>query len=269
MPLPRFGFEAEFNTDITPLVVPLYNGGFATTTEVHPWHCHCDTCDFRRIRAFHFQTDSSCGGEVITRIFDSTGAAFTDACYALQKAAVDHDVEPGQRAGFHVHVETAHVPAHLRILAFGNFRRWEGTLMGIGGGVVTTNRGFNQSLANELCEFDMHSDSEAFDYHYDNDRHSNLCVSTEHGTWEFRLWNSTRSAWRMRLYVQLSRLWLAEADAIAGIANPRSPYDYDGGSARDLADCLHNLGHFTAAADLRRQLDYRETAQRHWPQLTV
>lgn len=42
------------------------------------------------------------------------------------------------------------------------------------------------------------------DYHHASDRHSNLNVRTRHDTWEFRLWNSTRSAWRMELFARLS-----------------------------------------------------------------
>lgn len=45
------------------------------------------------------------------------------------------------------------------------------------------------------------------------DRHSSLNLRTNHGTWEFRLWNSTRSAWRMEMFCHLS-LALVEPDVI-------------------------------------------------------
>lgn len=40
--------------------------------------------------------------------------------------------------------------------------------------------------------------------HEGRDRHSFLNVSTNHPTWEFRLWNSTRSAWRMDMHSRVS-----------------------------------------------------------------
>jgi hypothetical protein len=37
---------------------------------------------------------------------------------------------------------------------------------------------------------------------HDWDRHSNLATRTRHNTWEFRVFNSTRAAWRMELWVR-------------------------------------------------------------------
>lgn len=40
------------------------------------------------------------------------------------------------------------------------------------------------------------------------DRHANLAVRTRHNTWEFRLFNSTRTAWRMELWCQIARAFM-------------------------------------------------------------
>lgn len=63
----------------------------------------------------------------------------------------------------------------------------------------------------------------------EHDRHSFLATHTRHNTWEFRLWNSTRVAWRMELFVELSRLFVSPEfnDRLAGISYGEDPEKND------------------------------------------
>lgn len=94
------------------------------------------------------------------------------------------------------------------------------------------------------------------DIHYDNDRHTNLNIATRHGTWEFRLWNSTRSSWRMDLFTLLSDAWVnQEFIRCLAVELPTGDVAVD---ARTLQVCLDLAGELAAAALLDRQLAYLE-----------
>lgn len=176
-----------------------------------------------------------------------------DAWQALQDAAVEFDAEPGTRSGFHVHVGVDHLDEALKIKAVYNLCRWETLLYDLAAGSLPVGaRSENQLYRNnhliraqEL--FDSHrrmntrnggrretrdgivydtvddyplQRAEVTDLHTalyrvarDADRHSSLNLRTNHGTWEYRLWNSTRSAWRMEMFCHMS-LALVEPDVI-------------------------------------------------------
>jgi hypothetical protein len=49
---------------------------------------------------------------------------------------------------------------------------------------------------------------ELLTYSMGQDRHSNLATQTRHNTWEFRVFNSTRAAWRMELWCEMARAFM-------------------------------------------------------------
>ena len=59
-------------------------------------------------------------------------------------------------------------------------------------------------------ELDESGRMQLMDMHSGNDRHSNLNIAGggRRPTWEFRLWNSTRSAWRMRMFCGISKAFM-------------------------------------------------------------
>jgi hypothetical protein len=265
-----FGFEAEFENNVEPVLDALHHRGLAGDANLHGYHCRCETCDFDSSWAFRGQSDSSCGGEIISGIcddFDEGRAWMT----SLQAVAVDADAEPSLRAGFHVHVGIAPMDREFgfygRALALWNYLRWENLLGDIASGRWPGVRGFNDRLTSALSPYDeglhrllddglppwqqpyhqmaggYHSSGPvdvawleefsadvygrdvaikqwAYDTTFMNvDRHSWLNIRTRNErTFEFRLWNSTRSAWRMEAFVRTSLLFV-NPEATLDLAN--------------------------------------------------
>jgi hypothetical protein len=106
----------------------------------------------------------------------------------------------------------------------------------------------------------------AVEFHAMADRHSNLNISTGHGTWEYRLWNSTRSAWRMQLWIRLSLALMDENVYNAMYEAPMDDVTLDGflGIISEHSDIdTYNL--------LARQVSYLETLTEevHYAPLTA
>ena len=179
---------------------------------------------------FRMQHDSSTGAdgaEVISNIltsWDEAGHLFS----ALQIAAVDSDAEPGLQAGFHVHVNVERMSIADKEDIFWNFMRWEDTLAVLAGGPHGYVRNFNRTVRNELAAvaeevefvpyhpFPLRPD-ELWYFMVQFDRHVTL-NPTPSRTMEFRLWNATRSAWRMELFCRLSQI-LCNLDFIRTLDN--------------------------------------------------
>jgi hypothetical protein len=252
-----FGFEAEFATEASPLVTELHRMGFTGSGTMHNYTCDCDVCairfddydgdpdyfheDIYRLRAKY---DSSCGGEIISKVFDNVEQAI-QSFDAIQQAALITDTEPGLQAGFHVHVGRRHLTKEQRGRLVMAMTLWENVLFDIAAGRWPHNRGWNVSLLTlmhhqfrsealthglpistidhglleqllEKITGTMHERTfyrSIADEHQEVDRHSTMAFSPRWPTMEFRLWNSTRAAWRMELWCRLSRL-LANPDFV-------------------------------------------------------
>lgn len=255
-----FGFEAEFQTNVQPLVARLHDAGLCGSPEMHRYHCGCEYCGWENGYAFRAQTDSSCGGEVITDIQYDVDEA-RDIMVALQEHAVEVDAEPSLDAGLHVHVGAPPPGSHQRADAFWAYLRWEEVLGSfVAPGRWPSMRAANRRTASDLRDinpgrtWDWHDailDSDLIgltppwrtasarrqgvpfnplwveervdtndaamlgvkylieEHARDLDRHSWLNLSTRgYNTFEFRLWNATRVAWRMEMFVRASLLFM-------------------------------------------------------------
>lgn len=243
-----FGFEAEFDQNAAEVAAHLHRMNptnlLIATPDLHRYHCECTACavatdGMNRIYPFRAQTDSSCSGEVISKVFETMDEA-RPFMEALQEAAVEVDATPGYNAGFHVHVMIPREdPEFSRAARFYEFIRREPAFVWLARGrfemLRQMNRSVNDMLSARYEDIAMnvptrprltitnlrtvalnHVESvddpvykadikqSLYRGHRNNDRHSNLSVHTRHDTWEFRLWNSTRSAWRMELFCWLS-----------------------------------------------------------------
>jgi hypothetical protein len=91
------------------------------------------------------------------------------------------------------------------------------------------------------------------------DRHACLSLVTRHNTTEFRLWNSTRSAWRMELFCGLSRAWMDPA--FVGRLNRKREYagQHEGNAdAIAFQDALASIpGHERTAELFMRQIEFQ------------
>ena len=108
--------------------------------------------------------------------------------------------------------------------------------------------------------------------HRGNDRHTNLNVGARRAvTWEFRLWNSTRAAWRMEMYCEMSKAFM-DPDFIAVLATLDPPQRFRRVSAglNLLAEAADRSGYATLPEHILRQAYYLEEKAEHAPQqLTI
>jgi len=204
----------------------------------------------------------------------------------LERSAVEVDAEPGWTAGFHVHVSMNGASHTDRQRMLWRFMEWEPVLMYIARGRFPGMREMNTSLATahgpwirRSCDingyaYDVYygaADGDRYtghyvtrpnatlrgalhDHHSEADRHSNLNVRTRYNTWEMRLWNSTRSAWRMQLWCELSLAFLTPTVS-ASLPRPSPPESLEE-NADKLIAALRNAGNPIAADLLARQQQY-------------
>lgn len=183
----------------------------------------------------------------------------------LQRIAVDNDAEPGDRAGFHVHVNRSGLTHSEFLRSCWQFTRWEHALMKLANGPLGNVRGFNSLVVAGVKNYwedygvddltvilnePLSSGNEAaLDYCVRAmDRHANISVHSPHETIEYRLWNSTRSAWRMELHVRVSQAMTAPqfTAALANVEVGYDPFDsWAPGNRREAID--RDLNNFICA----------------------
>ena len=277
-----FGIEAEYDRNSAALIAALHREGFAASDTLHSYHCDCSSCDGPSI--FRGQQDSTCSGEIISTIFTLKSSPWKPAIEALETLAVEVDAEPGFDSGLHVHVGTEHLTFHKKAQALWAFMRWEGTLARLASGRFPVIRNNNQSMqsaladilyvqseglevpdrANSLTRMQVIEDSgfagiakravlhEAMSI----DRHVALSTATRFNTWEFRLWNSTRSAWRMELFVRLSMALVDPEVTLRMLEVER-----DSLTTGTLRGLMYSAGYRKCATLIERQEEYMGRAQ--------
>lgn len=297
-----FGFECEMETGAQELTVSLYGEDHEQLIGVdhlHGYHCDCPSCVFNPSRRQPFdlraQTDSSCSGELISRVFASMVEA-RPVMEKIQEHAILVDAIPGFSAGFHVHVGMSSMGRRERAPMFFEFLRFEPLLTFLATGrwvqLRENNASVRQTLAytladtanfrrsdyNDMTERQIseclntirngmdfaYSRENLLEVHVHNDRHSNLAVRTRHETWEFRIFNSTRSAWRMELWCGLARAMVDPvfSSLLSGIENPAPTTD----TLEAFVQALSDSGNSETAELAARQIGYRATkAQRVAP----
>lgn len=248
------------------------------------WHCACDFCQLDSGFLFRAQTDSSCSGEIITRVLhhDPANRLHDAHVFAiLQEAAVTVDAEPGMNAGMHVHVGADHMNLRAKREAFWAFLRYEPLLQRLAQGRFMQHRSGNNAVR-DLCSYALQSYSNSggstaevmaeieagdgtdalpcaqetvLNEHLNHDRHSNLNLNTGHRTWEYRLWNSTRSAWRMELFTRLS-VALVDPGVVAAMNATELPQRFTRNAADRFAVLLHDAEHERCAELVDRQATY-------------
>lgn len=283
-----YGFEAEFMSNAAAVLAALHERGLAGDRTLHGYHCDCDYCAFGNGFPFRGQSDSSCSGEIISDVLgteeDDEYCDHHALMCALADSAVEVDAEPGLNSGFHVHVGVNNLTPGNLADALWQFIRWEPVLARIAGGRWSDRRdGMNRAVRDVtsnvyvdygggrlttggIAELEARLDSEEVDRfvrdlfycHLNNDRHSNLNISQRaHPTWEFRLWNSTRSAWRMGLFCGLS-MALVDPSVVNGLAklSPPTRISRPSTGIDSIALACANGGHDGTAELLERQAAY-------------
>lgn len=294
-----YGYEAEFDVNATSVIHRLYELDLAGADHLHGYHCDCESCWFRNGWAFRGQTDSSCSGEIISDIMGSNeeyeqrynSSQEWMLMRQLADAAVEVDAEPGLRSGFHVHVATFELSSDQLADSFYQYLRWEPTLTRVASARWAEQRQNNRAVRSEsgydyelivgeplsnrsLANHDLDSEfrHSMLQQHRRRDRHSNLNVGQRgHPTWEFRLWNSTRAAWRMAMFCDLSKAFMDPlfVRAIAEV-NPPQRFRRPSAGINLLADTADHCGYRDLPERLLRQAYYLDEKAGEAPmQLTI
>lgn len=310
--LTTFGWEQEFESGAAELTRELYDRELVRDAELHSYHCDCRGC--MGSHPLHAQHDSSCSGEIISRVYahgslDRSAyevqyhVGATEIFPQVQEAAVAVDAEPGYRAGFHVHVGITQLPVEVRADALWAFLKWEPVLQVLASGRYESQRdGMNSSSRSvhngwlqNLCRsygltierggitalmvaLEGNDDfgyikNRTLEFNNESDRHSNLNTRTANRqTFEYRLWNSTRSAWRCDLFTRLTvalvdPVVVEDLNEVPGVAR------FGNNHAEALTEILAGAGHDRAAELAQRQFDYatrvRENASIAGMSLTI
>jgi len=214
-----FGFELEFeeNAELVANHLFKHTEGLIGKPGLCRYHCDCNYCYNTNI-PLRAQTDSSCSGEIISNIMLSEDMSKLPQLLSdIQTAAVEVDAVPGFSSGMHVHVARPRLDNVTRGEMVEIIAGLEGRLQSLARGRFEMHRSNNTRIVDAVNDIRYDWDSYGkedydswHDYLYvrynDMDRHINLCTRTRHNTWEFRIWNSTRSAWRMEMNIRLSLL---------------------------------------------------------------
>lgn len=231
------GFECEIDgvniNHITPVLVDrhLWNySGESDEPEAHYNHCDCDACTWgASLLRPHY--DCTCDGEIVSDILEwpspESEALLTELAYILSAAGV----QPGKRAGFHVHVEhnlddlddrysddawcweCDTEPRHCdcgeygllsydtdqRVQKMTDYFTWyEQQIAVFAKQSLDTVRNYNHWLSSPEP-----SGVRRFVKH-DMPPSKGMTLALRDETWEFRIWNSVTEAWRMHLAIEMS-----------------------------------------------------------------
>lgn len=218
-----FGIELEFaNSRMGDEVAyALNSAGLSRSSTMHQYHCACEYCRYEFGHEGNWlkvQSDSSCGGEVISSplSWDGTPNPWT----LMQELATifkDLDIEVDQRCGMHVHVFARDLTARMLGRLYELTEHHEATMFRLACGRQARHRGygngfnycrplsaFNNKLelkALQKAKTAAVRDSAVAKMKYVA---ANLMPLDNLGTVEFRLFEGTRSARRMRLYSVIS-----------------------------------------------------------------
>lgn len=218
------GWELEVSGGARNALDGLRAFGLTGHDHYHGYHCGCDACQPRPFygtdqRWFKTQQDCTADGEIISGIFDYGSTEFEEAVigqgHVLLKA---HGVRTSGGVGNHVHVGRENLDpagtARLERL----FGRYGESLREIAAAGHDDMRGYNGRLTIPRASDPL------WTAEYDDAANSwggllaqagttGHCLAFKSRTVEFRLWNSTKSPWRIRTHVGLSNAMVQAAEA--------------------------------------------------------
>lgn len=220
----RFGMECEVSRGAGDMLTILYDGGNVSDTHLHEYHCGCSDCAPDRDGPdWAGQEDCTADGEFVSRIL-TTGDEGDRALAILSDALIRGRAEQSDRVGIHVHVDAepfaddpaakvrlwrlwANYQDDVGILARGSASRVRdynspniprhGEMTGLLGweSRVTVDQFFSLPHA-EVWQ--------SMDRFVTGGSRTGRWLSGGRRTFEFRLWNGTRSLWRLRMAVYVS-----------------------------------------------------------------
>ena len=226
----QFGIECEVSSGAADVLTHLYNGGHVSDDHLHAYHCDCNACDHHRSGPdWTGQEDCTADGEFVSRIL-TTGPEGDAALEAISAALIAGRASHSERVGMHVHTDAGPFrednDALVRmwrlwltyqddvgILArshFSDVRSYNGpNVTKPHGGQPNVAGVLGYENADKVDRFFEAPPDEAVGMLEDWTRRGPrtgrwLSGGVDSGTFEFRLWNGTRSLWRIRMAVYVS-----------------------------------------------------------------
>lgn len=231
-----FGYEYEVAGNGRAVLDVLYNACHVSMSYLHEYHCRCDECEPdnygpRGEWYWSAQEDCTVSAEFVSKILTWGTPTAERAFQIMERAAVTAGADLSGDSGMHVHVGKPPTEAVLRDddgegrpLAFTTrqrttwelvrlFVRYQDDLRDIAAGFRGEVRGYNHPLRVRDQRFwstDLSGPPDAASPHGQAATNALRHVdgswfSNSHGaTYEFRLWNTSKAAWRQRLAVAYS-----------------------------------------------------------------
>lgn len=232
----QFGVECEVSQGAGDVLAHLHEGGHVTDTHLHAYHCGkgysrgCDACEPTRSGPdWTGQEDCTADGEFISRIL-TTGPEGDRALATIADALVKGRAEQNDRVGMHIHTDagpfaddTASLVRLWRLWMvyqddIGNLARGKSAAVrGYNGPNVTKHGdsvrctgvlsyGSDDATVRQFYEGDHDDAYQLLDSWVRTGPRTGRWLSggVEAGTFEFRLWNGSRSLWRIRTAVYVS-----------------------------------------------------------------
>lgn len=227
----EFGVELEVAANGDEVIDHLYASGGLADEYRHEYHCgrygHCELCDpARSTPDWTCQEDCTADAEFISRILESHTDEADEALAILGDALLDGRAEFDSDVGMHVHVNAdpfRDEPAAIARL----WRLW----LCYGNDVANLARGTDHGIRSYAAGTRV-TDSQVLGYRTDDERIAEFFdidagaayemlspdaarggrtgrwlsggTGSSTGTFEFRIWNATRTTWRLRLGVYVS-----------------------------------------------------------------
>lgn len=207
------GFELEVNTHAEAVANALHEYNITPDNRVHSYHCRCATCGNSVTSGrFKAQYDSSLssGVEIISppmsipALLEDTRVDTIEAILCTTGAGIN------ENCGLHVHVGVQDLTERGLSQLHDSFVTFEMAMYHMAIGGQKTHRG--GSYASPISKFNgtyenlPHADKVAR-LRRSGGHSVGLNFRSSYGTVEYRLWNATRAAWRVRLYASTSMLF--------------------------------------------------------------
>lgn len=221
----RFGMEIEVSVGGGDVLSILYEDGHVTDGYLHDYHCSCSSCrHYRSGPDWTAQDDCTADAEFISRIL-TTGPEGDEALAVMSAALIQGRSEHSSEVGMHVHTDAEPFrDDHAAVVRL--WRLWLtyeddiGTLARMSADRV---RSYNAPCRVQgVLGYESHGREQEMSADFYTAEHGDayemlhsyvklgnrsgrwLSGGTGEGTWEFRVWNGTRSLWRMRMAVYVS-----------------------------------------------------------------
>lgn len=209
MPTNRLlGIEWEIASQGSEIAEMLYDANLSRTCDIHDYHCGCDHCASPQV--WSFQTDGSLPDEGVE--LRSCPVQLNQLDSVLQVSQVEQTLRDSKarvtkRCGLHVHVEASDLRTHQLDVLNDLFVELQPALYRVAVGGFDCHRGPEYcSPISKKEKYTLLSQPVSNRRYYDRAKYFglNLGAMPIQGTVEFRLWNSTRDAWRARLFAATS-----------------------------------------------------------------